>query len=326
MATLLSFRSTCLKRVKKPKGGNVEVKWKKPLWLKKEKVKELSIDILFVVAGCALGAFSSICIMIPNGLSSGGITGICRIIQETFGINFSILYYIFAFLILIVCALTLGLREARKILMMTILYPAFLMLFERFSFSLLEQKDVILAAIYCGVFGGVCSGLVFSRGYSFGGTDTVAKIIKMKFLPYVGLSKILLVIDAVIIIGSGLFFGRNIALYALVTQIIFSKVVEYVMYGFETKVVQLEVITDKHDEVAAYIMNEINRGVSSVAIVGGYTKCRRDKIITLCSPRESMLIRQFVAKVDKRAFVSVLRVETVWGSGDGFGDLVEEGR
>ena len=298
----------------------------KPSWLKKEKLKRWGIDMIFIIIGCALGAFSSISIMIPNGLTSGGITGICRIIQDSVGIDFSILYYAFAFLILILCALTLGIREARKILLMTLFYPAFLILFENLSFSLLEEKDIILAAIYCGVFGGVCSGLVFSRGYSFGGTDTVAKIIKLKFLPHVGLSKILLVIDAVIIVLSGIFFGRNIALYALVTQIIFSKVVEYVMYGFETKVVQLEIITDKHDEIATYIMKELNRGVSSVAIVGGYTKTKRDKLITLCSPRESMLLRQFVAKVDKTAFVSVLRVETVWGAGDGFNDLVEEHR
>lgn len=301
----------------------IKIKIKKPVWFEKERLKTLGIDSCFVVFGCLFGAFSSIGIMIPNGLSSGGITGICRILQETLGISFSILYYIFAFVILIICALTLGIREARKIVMMTILYPAFLMMFEHFPLSLLQDKDVILAAIYCGILGGIGSGLVFSRGYSFGGTDTIAKIIKSKFFPYIGISKILLVIDGVIIVGSGLFFGRNIALYALITQIIFSKVVEYVMYGFETKVVQLEIITDKHDEIAAYIMDEINRGVSSISITGRYTKTPRNKIVTLCSPRESMLIRQHVAKTDRKAFVSVLRVEAVWGRGDGFDDLVE---
>ena len=92
---------------------------------------------------------------------------------------------------------------------------------------------------------GISNGLVFSRGYSFGGTDTIAKIIKKKFLPQMDLSKILLGIDAVVIIGSGLLFGRNIALYALVTQVILTKVTEIVLYGFETKVVQMEVITEK---------------------------------------------------------------------------------
>ncbi|MDI9493809.1 MAG: YitT family protein [Bacillota bacterium] len=290
----------------------------------KDKLKEWGIDWIFIIAGCALGAFSSICIMIPNGLTSGGITGLCRILQETTGINFSILYYCCAFLILVICGILLGIGEARKILLLTILYPGFLFLFEQFDITLLEEKDVILAAIYCGVFAGASTGLIFTRGYSFGGTDTIAKIIKKKLLPQMGISKILLVIDAVIIIASGVFFGRNIALYALVTQIIFSRVVDYVMYGFESRVVQLEIITDKHKEVADYILHEVKRGVSNVNIIGQYTQQARQKIITLCSPRESMLIKQFVAKVDKNAFVTVIRVETVWGLGAGFSDLVDK--
>jgi uncharacterized membrane-anchored protein YitT (DUF2179 family) len=297
-------------------------RWKESIT--KQKIKEWGIDWAFLIVGCAMGAFSSICIMIPNGLSSGGITGICRILQGPTGIDFSILYYALAFLVLLACGILLGIREAKKILLMTVIYPAFLFFFERLNINLLEEKDVILAAIYCGVFGGICTGLVFTRGYSFGGTDTIAKIIHIKWFPQVGISKILLVIDAVIIISSGIFFGRNIALYALVTQIIFSRVVEYVMYGFDTKVVQLEIITDKHDEVANFILHEIKRGVSNVDIVGEYTKIPRKKIITLCSPRESMLIKQFVAREDSNAFVTVIRVETVWGSGVGFNALMED--
>jgi len=297
-------------------------KWKEAIT--KQKIKELSIDWAFLIIACAMGAFSSICIMIPNGLSSGGITGICRILQGPMGIDFSILYYALAFVVLVACGILLGVREARKILVMTLIYPAFLFLFERLNISLLEEKDVILAAIYCGVFGGICTGLVFTRGYSFGGTDTIAKIIQIKWIPQVGISKILLVIDSAIIIGSGIFFGRNIALYALVTQIIFSRVVEYVMYGFDAKVVQLEIITDKHDEVANFILHEIKRGVSNVNIIGEYTKIPRKKIVTLCSPRESMLIKQFVAREDVNAFVTVIRVETVWGLGVGFNALMGE--
>lgn len=280
--------------------------------------------MVFIVMGCALSAFSTIGILIPNGLSSGGITGICRILQGPTGIDFSILYYGFNLLILIICAITLGIGEARKIVLLSVVFPAFLFLFENLNITLLEEKDVILAAIYCGVFTGVGIGLLFTRGFSLGGTDTVAKIIKSKLFPHVGISKILLLIDAVIILASGIFFGRNIALYALITQIIFSKVVEYVMYGFETKVVQVEIITDRHEEVANFILHEIQRGVSNVKVIGEYTKTPRKKIITLCSPRESMLIRQYVAKEDKDAFVTVIRVETVWGLGEGFSKLEDK--
>lgn len=287
-------------------------------------MKKLGVDLLFIIAGCCISAVSTIGILIPNGLTSGGITGMVRIIQGFADIDFSIMYYIFSIVILIICAILLGLKEARKILLLTIIYPSTLFIFEHFKFSLLEEKDLFLAAIYCGVLGGICSGLVFSRGYSFGGTDTIAKIIQKRLMPHVGLSQILLVIDGCIIIGSGFLFGRNIALYALITQVIFSKTVDFVMYGFETQAVQLEIITNKHDEVSSYIMKDINRGVTNVAVTGAYTKTAREKIVTICSPRESVLIKKYVAKLDPEAFVTVIHVDTVWGNGEGFNDLLKE--
>lgn len=294
------------------------------LKVEKENLKKLGVDLLFIIVGCSISAVSTIGILIPNGLTSGGITGMVRILQGFLPVDFSILYYVFAIAILIICAILLGVKEARKILLLTITYPSILFVFEHFNFSLLEEKDLFLAAIYCGVLGGICSGLVFSRGYSFGGTDTIAKIIQRKLMPHVGLSQILLVIDACIIIGSGFLFGRNIALYALITQVIFAKTVDYVMYGFDTKAVQLEIITSKHDEVANYILTDINRGVSNVTVTGEYTGTSREKIVTICSPRESMLIKKFVAKKDRNAFVTVIHVDTVWGNGEGFSDIMKE--
>lgn len=287
-------------------------------------LKKLGIDLLFIIAGCSISAVSTIGILIPNGLTSGGITGIVRMLQKFMSVDFSVLYYIFSIAILIICAILLGVKEARKILLLTIIYPSILFLFEHFNFSLLEEKDLFLAAIYCGVLGGICSGLVFSRGYSFGGTDTIAKIIQKRLMPHIGLSQILLVIDACIIISSGFLFGRNIALYALITQVIFAKTVDFVMYGFDSKSVQLEIITSKHDEVANYILNDINRGVTNVTVTGEYTKTSREKIVTICSPRESVLIKKFVAKKDRNAFVTIIHVDTVWGKGEGFSDIMKE--
>lgn len=287
-------------------------------------LKKLGVDLLFIIAGCSISAVSTIGILIPNGLTSGGITGIVRMLQNFMSVDFSVLYYIFSISILIICAILLGVKEARKILLLTIIYPSILFLFEHFNFSLLEEKDLFLAAIYCGVLGGICSGLVFSRGYSFGGTDTIAKIIQKRLMPHIGLSQILLVIDACIIISSGVLFGRNIALYALITQVIFAKTVDFVMYGFDSKSVQLEIITSKHDEVANYIVNDINRGVTNVTVTGEYTKTSREKIVTICSPRESVLIKKFVAKKDRNAFVTIIHVDTVWGNGEGFSDIMKE--
>lgn len=281
------------------------------------------LDMVFLCLGCAFGSFATIGVMIPNGLSSGGITGVVRILQQYVEIDFSLLYYVGAMIILIVCWILLGMKEAKKIILMTILYPAFLMLFERLDLVLLEQKDMTLASIFFGIIGGIGSGLVFARGYSSGGTDTIAKIIKMKAFPHIGMSQILLCIDATIIICSGFVYGKNVALYALVSSVIFSKTTEMLMYGFDPKVVQLEIISDQNQVITDYILHDIQRGVTTLTIKGEYTKETKYKLVTVCSPRESMLIKRFVANTDRNAFVTVLHVETVWGAGKGFNDIAE---
>ena len=86
----------------------------------------------------------------------------------------------------------------------------------------------------------------------------------------------------------------------------------------------MEIITAEQDEAAEYIMHTIGRGVTHVDIVGGYTGKEKNKLIPLCSPRESMLIKQCFAGIDPKSFVTVIRVETVWGYGEGFSNLTEK--
>lgn len=290
----------------------------------KQDVKKFFTDLFYVLLGCSISSFAVTAVLLPNGLSSGGVTGIVRILQSVVPLGFSVLYYIAMAAILIVIAIFLGFKEVRKVILVSILYPAVLMVFEALNFQLLEETDIILAAIFCGILWGISSGIFFYRGFSFGGTDAIAKIIRRKLLPHISLSQILLAIDAAIILSSAAVFGRNIALYALITQIIFAKTVDYVIYGFETKIVQLEIITSHKEKVTEYIMNDIGRGVSSIEVTGEYTGEKRQKLILLCSPRESVMVKKHVASVDRNALVTVIHVDNVWGRGEGFGDIQKE--
>lgn len=285
------------------------------------RIKDMAIDFFILLGACCISAFSTVGVMIPNGLTSGGITGIVRIMQKFVDIDFSVLYYGLSVIVLILVAVFIGWRELRKILFLSILYPAVLFLFEQMNIQLLETRDILLAAVFCGVFTGTYIGLIFWRGYASAGTDAIAKIINMKLCPQASLSKILLCIDAVVIISSALVYGRNIALYALITQIILTKTSEIVMYGFSGKTVQLNIITGKADEISSFIMNEVDRGATSFEIRGEYTGRQMRQLVLLCSPRESAQVRKKLAELDPEAFVTVTRVETVWGSGRGFHDI-----
>lgn len=287
----------------------------------KERVKAFSIDFVILLLACASSAFAVVSIMIPNGLTLGGITGIARILQKFVDINFSILYYGLSLIVLVLVALFLGWKEVKKVLLLSIMYPAVLFVFEQLSIELLETKDVLLGAVFCGVFTGIYLGLVFWRGYASAGSDALSKIIRKKLFPGVALTKILLCIDGAVIIASAFVYGRNVALYALITQMIITKTSEMILYGFEDKIVQLTIITGKSDEVRDYIITDLARTLSIFDGRGGYSNRDMRQLVLLCSLRESMLVKKKLAAIDPQAFVTVTRVETVWGTGRSFKDI-----
>ena len=99
---------------------------------------------------------------------------------------------------------------------------------------------------------------------------------------------------------------------------------DLVIFGVETKLVKMDIISSIPDEVADYVMNELSRGVSRQTIIGGYTGNEKIQLTVLCSPRESILIRRFLSDHDPSALAYVVQVGNAWGSGTGFDDIAKE--
>lgn len=291
---------------------------------RKKKIKLFAVDMIYLLIACAMYAFAVECVLVPNGLTTGGVTGVIRMLQTFIPLDFSIMYYIASGLIILSVLIFLGRKEAQKIILMALLFPATLLIFEHVKFDLIHGDDKLLASIFCGIFMGACVGITSWRGYSFCGSDAIAKIIKKKIFPEVSLSKCLLAIDTSVIVSSIFFFDRNIALYAVVSQIIISKTMDLVIFGVETKLVRMDIISSIPNEVADYVMNELSRGVSRQTIIGGYTGNEKIQLTVLCSPRESILIRRFLSDHDPSALAYVVQVGNAWGSGTGFDDIAKE--
>jgi uncharacterized membrane-anchored protein YitT (DUF2179 family) len=285
--------------------------------------KKLALDLVFLITGCILCAFSTTSILKPAGLITGGITGISIITDKLIHIRYTYIYYALSILVLTIAWITLGKREGFKIMTVSLLFPIILIIFDKLHISFIHN-DLMLASVYYGILSGLGCGLILKRGFSFGGTDTLAKIFHHKLFPFIGISEILLGIDGAIIISSAIIYGMNIALYAVISQIILMKAIDTVLFGFGSKKVQIEIISEKHEEITNYILHEIKRGVSTYQIKGGYMNLTRTKLVTICSPRESMLIKRFIAHRDADAFVNVAPVISVWGKGSGFDSLIDD--
>lgn len=291
--------------------------------MRKIDIKKTIADYFFVLVGCILVAFAISSILKPSGLVTGGITGISIILEKFTGIKYTYIYYVLSLLVLLTAFITMGKREGFKIITLSVLFPLILIIFENLNISFIKN-DMMLSSVYFGIICGIGTGLMLKRGFSSGGTDTIAKILHKKIFTFVGLSEILLCIDATIIATSAIVYNLNVALYAIISQIISMKLVDLVMFGFDSKKVKIEIISDKHEEITQYILHQIVRGVTSCEIRGGYKNATRLKLQTICSPREAMLIKRYISDTDSNAFVNVVPVISVWGKGIGFDSLVEE--
>ncbi|MBQ3370880.1 MAG: YitT family protein [Mogibacterium sp.] len=281
------------------------------------RAQEIGLALLAVI----IGSLGTVGIMLPNGLTFGGITGIARIIQKLTGVNYSLIYYVLAFIVLIIVGLFLGFKEIRKIALMSVSYPTVMMVLELKKVVLIKSDDLFLVAVFCGVVLGISNGLTFKAGFSSGGTDSLAKVIKYRWLPHLGINDITFAINALIVLASVFVFGLQIALYAVIIIFVSMRVGETVMYGFSDKIVELDIIPGDAEALADYIMNELGRGVSSIEVTGEYTGDKRKQLKILCSPRESFLIKRHLAKEDPKSFVSVISIKSVWGRGRGFSDI-----
>jgi len=288
--------------------------------LKKPEFNKKVMDLLFITLGSILIAFSITSILKPNELITGGITGISIILEKLINIKYTYIYYLLSILVLAIAWISMGKREGIKIITLSIIFPFVLIIFEKLNFCFIRD-DMMLASIYFGLIYGFGSGLILKRGFSMGGTDTIAKILHHKIFTFISVSEILLCIDGIIIALSAIVYSLNTALYAIISQIIIVIVINTVMFGFGSKKVKLEIISNHHKDITEYIIHSIKRGVTSYEVKGGYKNLARLKLLTICSPRESMLIKRYIAQTDPDAFVDVLPVISVWGKGVGFDSL-----
>ena len=277
--------------------------------------KTFAIDFIWVLAGCICNAYALVDILMPYGLASGGLNGVAVLIKLIAPIDIAIVMYVLSGIIVVVAWIFLGFGEVRKVLMVSIMSPATIFMFERFNLPLLDEDDILLASIFCGIFYGLSTACVFHRGYSFGSTDTLAKVLRKRLWPHISQTKIMTAMNAAIIITCAFTMGKNIALYALITQFISTETIELILHGLRKKMVQIVIITDKHEDICRHIINKMNRGVSINHVFGGYSREDRTELRFICTTREEIQFRKDLRELDPDAFVTITYVQDVWGNG-----------
>ena len=169
----------------------------------------------------------------PNEIGFGGITGVAQIINA-----FLPWAPIGTVVILLNAPLfLLGWRLLGGHLLLSSLYAMFVSSVAIDVLHMLhtfQPMDPMLASIYGGVLMGGSLGIVFLQGATTGGTDLIARLLKLK-LAWLPMGKLLMAIDLVVIVAVALAFENAYsALYGVVALYLSSKVMDMVLYGLDT--------------------------------------------------------------------------------------------
>lgn len=180
--------------------------------------------------------------------------------------------------------------------------------------------DPMLACLCGGALMGVGLGVIYAQGAATGGSDIVARLVKLK-KPWMQMGRLILILDFMVLSLAAVAFGRlEAALYGVVALFVSTQVMDTVLYGMNTSKVAY-VITDHWQDAAKALMG-MERGVTILRGEGAYTGDEKRVLLVAFKQREIVQVKRLVHDIDPRAFLIVLESRDVLGKG--FGEYKKE--
>ena len=273
-------------------------------------------NYLLILVGAAVYALAFDAFFVPNSVAFGGVTGLAQIVNfflpqvpvGTLVILFNIPLFLLGWRFLGGHMLVTSLAAMTVSSLFIDLIPLL------YEFPSMEDK--LLACIFGGVVLGIGLGVIFLQGATTGGTEIVARLLKLK-LSWLPLGKLLLLADLVVVaLVAVVFRNVNTALYGVVALYISTVVMDWVLYGMDNAKVAY-IISDKPEEIARVIMDELDRTVTYLQGEGGYLGQPKRVILCAFKQRQIVAIKETVRQVDPNAFMIVTTSHEILGEGFG---------
>ena len=272
-------------------------------------------DYFLMTVGSIIFCMAWTSFLIPNGLASGGMTGLCTIIQYGTGIPVGWTYPIINVLLLVLGFVGLGRGFGVKTIYVLALTSVLFEVLPMFpSLEVTDFPDKLLVALLGAAMESVGIGLIMLRGGSTGVTDIIAMIIN-KYWP-VSIGKVYLFTDIFIISSLLIVPDKGIVdmIYAYVVMLGFSFGIDFVLLGSKSSV-QIMVFSTRYSDIADHVINNVGRGVTALQSVGWYSQ-NEGKVLLIISRKNQMneVINE-IKNIDKNAFISVSSAHSVYGEG-----------
>ena len=248
----------------------------------------------------------------PNLVAMGGLTGLGQVLNALI----PVLPVGTTVFVMNVPLFFLGWKFIGGHLLVSSLYA---MTFSSFAIDVLDMiyqfppMDTMLAAIFGGALLGAGIGLVFSKGATTGGTDLIARLLKLKFA-WLPMGTLVLIPDFIVIVLAAIAFGKvESALYGIVSLYITTKVMDTVLYGLDSSKVAY-IISDSYREIADAII-AMDRGATLLHGEGVYSGNEKKVLMVAFKQKEIVPLKEKVNEIDPHAFLIVCDAHDVLGEG-----------
>ena len=276
-------------------------------------MKTQARSYLIIALGSLLFALAFDMFYIPNDIALGGATGLGQVINALFPVlPVGLLSILINVPLFVVGWKYLGFRMlATSLFSMAVSSVGIDVLNALIPFPVM---DPMLSCLCGGALLGAGIGVVFTQGATTGGTDVVARLLKLRY-PWLPMGKLVLIPDLVVLALAAITFGQlETALYGGVALYISTKIIDAVLYGMDSSKVAY-VISAKWQEISKVLMEEQDRGVTILHGEGGYTGEAKRVLLVAFKQKEIVEIKRLIHEIDGQAFFIACDAHEVLGEG-----------
>ena len=274
-------------------------------------LKRFIMEISGTIVGSAIMAFGIALFLLPNQLSSGGVSGLATIAYYVFHFSMGVVILAINVPLFIFSFLKLGKEFFVKSIIGTFSLSAFIDLFEQLKPL---TQDKFLACIYGGIITGLGSAIILKVHSSTGGSELISNLLK-KFKPNIRMSYVIMIFDVIVVSLNIIFLKKiEIGLYSGIAIYLMGKIIDIVFEGiYFTKMIII--ISDKNEEISKEIGEIVKRGTTGLYGKGMYTNT--DKLVLMCAASRGDVskVKDIARSIDNRAFIVITNSREVVGLG-----------
>ena len=277
-------------------------------------VKKYALEYIYIIIGAFFMAVSTALILLPNQLSTGGISGISTILYYLCNYPVGLTMLLMNVPLFVIAMVKVNKRLFFKSILGTVLLSVFIDLLENLSPI---TNDRFLACIYGGIIMGIGTAIILKAGASTGGTDLLSYVIRAYNNKFKS-SRVIIIADTIIIFFNIIFFKEiEIGLYSVIAIYLMGKMIDIIFEGiYFTKI--MFIISEKYEEISKEIGILVKRGSTGIYSKGMYSGKQNVMLFCVASRKEVAEIKQIIKQIDKNAFiVTTDAIETL---GKGFSE------